>query len=68
MAYKVDLKLITDFLNENNLNINEFGKKYKISKKTLKKLMVNDLDFPFDDIFKIAKAINRKVYEFFIEN
>ena len=60
----INAKIIELYIKENNLSIAEFCKLCKISPSTYKRIKDNK-DFRLNALFKIAKIMNLKPYQFF---
>lgn len=65
---KCNIKLIDNFLKENNLTKTEFCKRCKISKYSLSKIYKNDFNIDIVVIIKISYAINQKPCDLFIND
>ena len=60
----INVKLIDDYIKNNNLTVTKFCKLCKISPKTLKKLK-NGEDCRVIAVFKIARLMNIRVHQLF---
>ena len=64
MNNKLNINLIFEYLNKNNLTKTEFCRQCKISRSTFYKI-INGKDFQIIALFKMAKVMNIKPYQFF---
>ena len=60
----INVKLIKEYINNNNLSKTKFCKQCKISYSTLMRIL-NNGDFYIIALFKIARVMNVKVYNLF---
>lgn len=62
--YKINYKIIEEYITANQLTITEFCKQCEISTSTYYRIM-RGKDFTLISLFRIAKRMNRKIYTFF---
>ena len=60
----LNIKLIIEYIEKNSLTRKEFCQQCKISISTFYRI-INGKDFRLDALFKIAKIMNLKLYQFF---
>ncbi len=65
-GYKIDVKIISDYMAENNLSKSKFCKMCKISILSFDKVMSGSLNCSIIILFKIANVINVRVCEMFV--
>ena len=66
MENKINIKLIEDFMHENNISKTRFCNMCKISLKLFNKIMANDDGFRIIALFKIARVIKVQVHQMFV--
>ena len=62
---KFNLKLIKNYINENQLTKTEFCKRCKIHISVLNKIFVNQTNFRYIALFKISKELNIHIAKLF---
>ena len=62
---KFNLKLIKNYIKENQLTKTEFCKRCKIHISVLNKIFVNQTNFRYIALFKIAKELNIHIAKLF---
>lgn len=67
MGNNVNTKLITAYIKKNNLTETEFCNNCRITKADLDLIFAGSLDFDLIILFKIARLLNLKVCELFID-
>ena len=64
MDNKVNVKIIVEYLKENNLTRKEFCRQCRISTSTFYKI-INGNDFGLQSLFRIAKRMDIRICELF---
>ena len=64
---KINTRLITVFMAENNLNITEFCKLCGICYGSFKKIMSGELNYLYKALFSIAQVMNVNMFDLIID-